>query len=310
MRHGRRRTRSTIAWGTVTLVAASCLLSASSIASPGRPEGPMPTAEPLTRSPALAPTKPSESPQIQFGAMASAPVAASRTSFAHRDVAAAVGALFQLTDAGTLDNHFCTASVVDSPHGDLVLTAAHCVAGRDPATLAFVPAYFNGDVPYGIWRVTQVFVDSQWSSSASEDDDFAFLAVSGPVAGAAPSANAGVPSGQALEDLTGGEVLAATVRPTDQRVRVIGYPNASDVPISCVNGVKAFTSTQLEFDCDGYTGGTSGSPFIVAGPGGTMAVMGVIGGYQQGGDLPEVSYASEFGARLTALYKAAVGSGG
>ena len=39
-----------------------------------------------------------------------------------------VGALFT-TSAGQLGQHFCTASVVDSPAGDLVITAAHCVSG-------------------------------------------------------------------------------------------------------------------------------------------------------------------------------------
>src|ERR1700731_2819824 len=37
----------------------------------------------------------------------------------------AVGALFT-TSKGRLGQHFCTASVVDSPAGDLLMTAAHC----------------------------------------------------------------------------------------------------------------------------------------------------------------------------------------
>ena len=41
---------------------------------------------------------------------------------------AAVGALFTTSD-GHLGTHFCTASVVNSPHGNLLLTAAHCVVG-------------------------------------------------------------------------------------------------------------------------------------------------------------------------------------
>ena len=54
---------------------------------------------------------------------------------------------------------------------------------------------------------------------------------------------------------------------------------------------RALGADQLEFDCDGYTDGTSGSPFLIgvdaATGDGTM--IGVIGGYQQGGDLPDVS---------------------
>ncbi|HEX4704070.1 MAG TPA: hypothetical protein VH352_18225, partial [Pseudonocardiaceae bacterium] len=47
-----------------------------------------------------------------------------------------VGALFTV-DANGLSAHYCTASVVDSPAGDLVITAAHCIhngAGGDYRT--------------------------------------------------------------------------------------------------------------------------------------------------------------------------------
>src|SRR6516162_6297864 len=60
----------------------------------------------------------------------------------------AVGALFT-TSAGKLGRHFCTASVVNSPAGDLVITAAHCVSGT--SNVAFVPGYDRGATPYGVW---------------------------------------------------------------------------------------------------------------------------------------------------------------
>ena len=43
---------------------------------------------------------------------------------------AAVGALFTRKANGTLGSHFCTASVVKSPGENLLITAAHCMAGR------------------------------------------------------------------------------------------------------------------------------------------------------------------------------------
>src|SRR5689334_20993778 len=46
-----------------------------------------------------------------------------------------VGAVFR--DGGAL--HVCTASVVHSGTADLVLTAAHCLAGDSPTT--FVPGF-------------------------------------------------------------------------------------------------------------------------------------------------------------------------
>src|SRR5712691_8535639 len=48
-----------------------------------------------------------------------------------------IGALFYTTGSGA---HFCTASVVDSEHEDLIVTAAHCVyASGYSANIEFVP---------------------------------------------------------------------------------------------------------------------------------------------------------------------------
>src|SRR5262249_58953090 len=61
---------------------------------------------------------------------------------------AAVGALFS-ENSGRLGTHFCTATVVHSPHGDLAVTAAHCLSGTSQP-IAFIPGYANGQQPYGI----------------------------------------------------------------------------------------------------------------------------------------------------------------
>ena len=64
---------------------------------------------------------------------------------------ATVGALFYT--AGS-QNHFCTASVIDSAPRDIVLTAAHCVYSAGYATnLAYVPEYHAGTRPLGTWPV-------------------------------------------------------------------------------------------------------------------------------------------------------------
>jgi hypothetical protein len=59
-----------------------------------------------------------------------------------------VGALFFTTGS---DAHFCTASVVNSIPGDLILTAAHCVysASGYSGNMEFVPGYHDGIQPYG-----------------------------------------------------------------------------------------------------------------------------------------------------------------
>ena len=209
----------------------------------------------------------------------------------------AVGALFT-TSAGRLGQHFCTASVVDSPAGDLVITAAHCVAGPS-GTIEFVPGYDRGNQPYGVWTVTKVYVDQAWKSSSSDDDDFAFLQVGQP--------GSSVP----VENVTGAERLAAGAPVSRQLIQVIGYPNSTNQPVTCQNRLRQPMAGQLEFDCDGYTNGTSGGPFLseVDQATGQGLVIGVIGGYQQGGDTPQVSYSAVLGANATTLYKQAVADG-
>ncbi len=211
-------------------------------------------------------------------------------------VTPAVGALFS-TDGGQLGTHFCTASVVDSAAGDLIVTAAHCLNGypaTNPTGLVFVPGYDNGTAPYGAWTVTRIFVDAAWASAADPDDDVAFLVV----------AQAG--SNARIENVTGAEHLGIG-QPATGSVRVIGYPDTRDQPISCQNRTRAFGPSEMEFDCDSYTDGTSGGPFLagVDPATGEETVIGVIGGYQQGGDSPDVSYSARFGPQVQTLYDTA-----
>ena len=208
----------------------------------------------------------------------------------------AVGALFT-TSNGKLGTHFCTASVINSPHKNLLITAAHCVTGIQ-GTIAFVPGYVNGNAPYGIWYVTQVFTDQAWTSSSNPDDDVAFVTVS--------QHNASVP----IEDVTGAEQLGIG-QPSNERARVMGYPNGANEPVICSNWTRAFSATQLEFDCGGYTDGTSGAPFLVRvdQATGQGMVIGVIGGYEEGGDSPSVSYSVVFGANVSSLYQTAAAAG-
>ena len=210
----------------------------------------------------------------------------------------AVEALFTTAD-GKPQRHFCSASVVNSPDGDLVITAAHCVTGGGSGTLAFVPGYDNGKAPYGVWTVTRVYVDEAWRSSADQDDDVAFLQVS--------QSSSDVP----VEDVTGAEQLGTGTPSARQSVEVIGYPNASGQPIACENRVKKPIKNQIEFDCGGYANGTSGGPFLVqvSQKTGQGTVIGVIGGYQQGGATPDVSYSAVFGSNVAALYRIAMAGG-
>jgi V8-like Glu-specific endopeptidase len=209
---------------------------------------------------------------------------------------AAVGALFTM-NGSKLGTHFCTASVVHSAQGDLVLTAAHCMTDVQ-GQVVFVPGYANGKEPYGVWPVTAVYTDQAWQSAQDPDDDVAFLRL------------ADASGGEPIESVTGGERLGTGWR-EPALVQVIGYPDIADQPISCVNWAKSFSPTQLVFDCDGYTDGTSGGPFLadVSAKNGRGTVIGVIGGYEHGGNTPDVSYSPAFGSAVAALYRSAEAAG-
>lgn len=209
----------------------------------------------------------------------------------------AVGALFTVS-GGQLGRHFCTASVVDSPPGDLVITAAHCVSGMAAGQIAFVPGYRSGVAPYGVWLTSEVLSDSAWQASGDPDHDVAFLVVHR------------TGSSDRIQDLTGGEQLGIGWA-TRAWVDVIGYPDGTERPISCQNESKPLGAREMEFDCGGYTDGTSGGPFLgrVDPSTGDGTVIGVIGGYEQGGDIASVSYSPGFGRAVQALYQTAITRG-
>ncbi|MCB5166724.1 trypsin-like peptidase domain-containing protein [Streptomyces bambusae] len=198
-----------------------------------------------------------------------------------------VGALF----AGDLDGgHFCTASVVRSDDRNLIATAAHCL--DDVQNTVFVPGYRDGEAPYGVWRVTGAYVDPAWQTAEDPDADIAFATV-------APL------DGRQVQDVLGAFPLA-TAQPDDVTVTVVGYPNARETPLICANTTKKWSSTQREIDCTELSGGTSGSPWLTS----SGAVAGVLGGYEGGGTVPEVSYSAVLGDTARALYEEAAVSGG
>jgi hypothetical protein len=209
---------------------------------------------------------------------------------------ATVGALFTEV-SGRLGRHFCTASVADSPGGDLAVSAAHCF-GQNSGPVVFVPGYDNGAAPYGVWRVTHVYTAPAWKATQDPDDDVAFLRL------------AAAPDGVRVEAVVGAERLG-TGWPSHAFVQVIGYPDVKNQPVWCANWADSFSPTQLRFECGGYTYGTSGAPFLaaVSGPQDEGTVIGVIGGYEQGGDTPDISYSVAFGPAVASLYRTAAADG-
>ncbi|MEU6476356.1 trypsin-like peptidase domain-containing protein [Streptomyces sp. NPDC047017] len=198
---------------------------------------------------------------------------------------ARIGALFDAEDARSLaGNHFCTASVVHSPHGDLILSAGHCLS--DSTDLVFAPGYRDGRAPYGLWKVQRRFLPTGWTKEQDEDSDLGFAVVT-PL------------GGKSIEDVVGANRFVAGAATGATSVTVTGYPDSREQPISCTNRPTAHSSTQQRIDCPEFTSGTSGSPWINR----DHAVVGVLGGHEMGGSTPDTSYSVAFATTAAALYK-------
>ncbi|MFG3286347.1 trypsin-like serine peptidase [Streptomyces sp. NPDC048111] len=205
---------------------------------------------------------------------------------------ARVGALF----SGGLDSgHNCTASVVRSAGHDIIVTAAHClpVDESEGGRAVFAPGYRDGSAPYGTWPVESVYEDDSWTEDGDQDSDVAFAVL-----------GAGSEGGRPVQDVVGAAPLFAG-RVTGEAVTVTGYPSDTEVPQVCTNTSVAYGDAQQRIDCPAFPSGTSGSPWVVEGG----AVAGVIGGYQYGGDDPDVSYSIVFGPRTKALFQRAEAAG-
>ena len=210
-----------------------------------------------------------------------------------------VGALFEHDANG---NHFCTASPVASPGRDLLITAAHCINGGKGGgyrqDIVFIPGYQDGQEPYGVWTPAQLLVAPQWMNSSDPDFDVGFIVLK-------PD------DGKNIQQVLGANQLG--IDPGYQiKVRVTGYPASEDAPVTCVNKTSEQSPTQLRLECDGFTGGTSGSPWVTGFNTKTRTgtIVGVLGGYEEGGNTEGVSYSSYLGKEVQQLYHQAAADEG
>ncbi|MBB1156809.1 MULTISPECIES: trypsin-like serine peptidase [Amycolatopsis] len=209
-----------------------------------------------------------------------------------KPIQASIGALF--VDG----SHYCTASVVHSPRGDELLTAAHCIhdgeGGGYLANVTFAPGFHDGVAPYGYWQVGNELVAQSWIDSSDPNLDVGF----------ATARQDGSP--EPLETVTGANQLG-TNGPFARPVTVAGYPDGVDELATCETHTQQQDEHQMRVDCPGFATGTSGSP-LVADPSPdtkTGTVVGVIGGYEGGGYTDDVSYSSYFDDQIIDLYNRA-----
>lgn len=195
-------------------------------------------------------------------------------------------------------DHTCTASVLSAGR-DLLVTAAHCLAGSATG-IKFIPGYDGTAAtaaPYGVWAVSQAWVPAGWANGQNEQDDYAILQVADNVVNG---------QGTSLNELVGGNAIGVAIDGSGA-VTVPAYVDGShDAPISCTAALyveQGFPS----FGCGGYVSGTSGAPWIEQYAGSSdSAVVGVIGGLHEGGCTDSTSYSSEFNTDVYLLLIRAV----
>lgn len=209
-----------------------------------------------------------------------------------------VGALFS---HGVTSTHDCTASVLSNERG-LLLTAAHCLRGTGTG-MQFVPGYDGtaaDPMPFGVWSVTGIWVPPAWLQDQDPAHDLAVLQVRDQQVGGRV---------QSIDQVTGGNLVPVLSRaletilgPSRSPVTVTAYnAGVGDAPVSCTTG-EIDESTPNSFRCGGYSGGTSGAPWLQqSGPTRQRTVVGIIGGPNQGGCTEWVSYSPELDGELYGL---------
>lgn len=209
----------------------------------------------------------------------SAPASAEPPAVAHPiDAKPEIGPVF----LGNTPLHTCTGSVLDSATGDLILTAAHCVVGPGVG-ISFAPGYANGVSPLGVWQLTQIFVDPEWTATQDPQHDYAIARV-------ARGAN------QSIESVVGGGLRLAQAPQVGTDVTIVGYAlGLDDKPVSCTAAARRVDGYPSS-PCTGFVDGTSGGPWVV-----DDTVTGVIGGRYQGGCNDQGLYSSAFGDAVRAL---------
>ncbi|MBY8850953.1 peptidase, partial [Saccharothrix sp. MB29] len=116
--------------------------------------------------------------------------------------------------------------------------------------VAFVPAYDNGNAPYGTWNARATFATPQWHASEDINYDIGAIVV-------------GQVNGQSLTDVVGAQGIAFN-QPKAADTYAFGYPAATPYDgtrlIYCSGRTfNAFLSNGIGMTRD-MTGGASGGP--------------------------------------------------
>ncbi|MEU6984710.1 peptidase [Streptomyces sp. NPDC046324] len=149
----------------------------------------------------------------------------------------------------------CSGNAVTSQNQSTVITAGHCVKyqGSWHTNWVFVPAYDNGNAPYGQWTATKTLTTPQWEASEDINYDVG-AAVVAPL------------NGRTLTSVTGAQGLQFNGG-YNKPMYAFGFPAASPYDgsklIHCAgNSSKDFLFSQDHSLACNMTGGSSGGPWF------------------------------------------------
>ena len=164
-------------------------------------------------------------------------------------VTPAIGKVF-FTVGGV--GYACSASSVNSASGELVMTAGHCVFSVSlqawASNFVYIPAYANGNAPYGTWSGVSMATFAGFASSGDDTLDTGYVAVSGP---------------GNLVATVGGMGIEAGYTSFADPLFTMGYPAASpENQAYCYATATINTSDGLVFLPCSQGPGASGSPIL------------------------------------------------
>ena len=191
----------------------------------------------------------------------------------------------------------CSGNAVTSGNESVVMTAGHCVKldGAWHTDWVFVPAYDNGNAPYGTWTARATLATPQWTATEDINYDVG-AAVVNPL------------DGQSLTDVVGGQGIAFN-QARGQNMYAFGWPAAAPYDgtemIYCSGRTfNALISDGIGMTCD-MTGGSSGGPWFLDFNEGTGAgIQNSVNSYKIN-FIPQWMFGPYFGADAQGVYDAA-----
>ncbi|MFE1380975.1 trypsin-like serine peptidase [Streptomyces sp. NPDC058740] len=151
----------------------------------------------------------------------------------------------------------CSGNAVTSQNASTVITAGHCVKyqGAWHTNWVFVPAYADGNAPYGQWTATKTLTTPQWEASEDINYDVG-AAVVAPL------------NGRTLTSVTGAQGIQFNGG-YNKPMYAFGFPAASPYDgtklVYCSgNSSKDFLLSQDHGLGCNMTGGSSGGPWFVS----------------------------------------------